>query len=205
MTGSSNLEIAKLLMNKVQTHSKLKHLTENKDPETLNADPWLSNFAAVSSEEDPDFCEEISSILGEHKKPLFVAIMRSVDDPTKLISPFHSVHMDSRKSDKTLMILAGDSDYPVFAKINWKEINIYQKIYIRSLQILLFLIEKFRLFFLQGKLSHNLPYKIKDKVYCGTVYQNRVTGELIKFDNMLPHHSHPLPTQYSVLLQVVYD
>ena len=103
------------------------------------------------------------------------------------------------------MILAGESDYPVFAKINWKEIKFYEKLYIRMMHILLFLIEKFRLRFLQGKISHNLPDQIKDKVYSGTVYQNRVTGEFIKFDNMLPHHSHPLPTQYSVLLQVVYD
>ena len=205
MTKVANPELANLVMEKVKAHPKLKHLTENAEPETLEEDPWLSNFAFVSFDEDPEFCRAISAILNEGKRPLFVAIMRSVNDPNRLLLPFHDVHLDSRKSDKTLMILAGDSNYPVFSKINWRDTSIFEKLYIHILQGILMIIEKLRIRFAQGKLSHRLPKKIKEKIYSGTVYSNRVTGELIKFDNMLPHHSHPLPTEYSVLLQVVYD
>ena len=205
MTSDPNSKIAEQILTLVQEHASLKHLTENVDPSSLDPDPWKSNFAAVPYSKDPQFCDNIAELLGEKKSPIFVGVMRSVDDPNKMISQFHKVHLDSRKSEKSLMILAGASDYPVFSKIKWEDLNFFERVYIWALQKILYLIEVLRIRPLQSKLSHNLSTGIQKKVYQGVVYKNYVTGEIIKFNNMLPHHSHPLPTQFSVLLQVVYD
>jgi hypothetical protein len=195
------LEILKL----VKLNSKLSPLTLNVDPTSIDVNPWTSNFAFVSFDEDEEFCRNIAQLLGENKNPKFVAIMRSVRDPQKLIKPFHAIHMDSRQSDKTLMVLAGDPDYSVFAKTEWSNFSISQRLVISATRLLLVLIETLKLKFLQGRLSHRLPVAIRKKVYKSNIFKNKVTGELIKFNNMLPHHSHPQPTQFSVLLQVVYD
>ena len=205
MNTKLNSDIAIQILKKVKSHAKLNVMTNNVSPSSLNPDPWISNFAMVSYSEEPEFCDSIANLLNEKKSPLFVAIMRSVDDPGKQIAPFHSIHIDSRKSNKTLMVLDGDPNYSVFAKTHWTDFNIFEKLFLRSLHVLLFIIEKLRLRFLQGKISHRLPRNIANKVYKNEVYQNIVDGKFIKFNNTLPHHSHPLPTKYSVLLQVVYD
>ena len=117
------LEILKL----VKLNSKLSPLTHTVEPESIDVDPWSSNFAFVSFDEDEEFCKNISQLLGENKNPKFVAIMRSVRDPQKLIKPFHPIHIDSRPSDKTLLVLEGDPDYLVFAKTEWSDFSLLQK------------------------------------------------------------------------------
>ncbi len=205
MKSTISPKIASEILGIVKDHPKLGAIMKNVDPTTIDPNPWLSNFTVVQYSEDPNFCDKITGILNEGKSALFVAIMRSVDDPENLINKFHPIHVDSRFSDKTLMVLDGDPNYQVFSKTEWKDFTYLEKYYIRVMHIILFLIEKLRLSFLQGVISHRLPNVIKRKVYKNFIYKNIVTGEKIKFNNMLPHHSHPQPTKYSLLLQVVYD
>lgn len=205
MTINLTPVITEKILGLLKEHPKFKNLLVNIDPLSLDTDPWKSNFSSVTYSEDPIFCGNIGTLLNEGKTPHLVAIMRSVDDPDEIIEQFHGIHVDSRKSDKSLLALAGSSDYSIFAMIDWKQVNLFEKLYIWGLHVLLYLIERLRLRPLQGRLSHNLPNSIRRKVYDGVVYKAAATGELIKFNNMLPHHSHPLPTQFSLLLQVVYD
>jgi len=205
MVSNAQSGVAFQMLEIFKRHPRFKSLIENVDPSTLDPDPWVSNFASISYSEDPKFCDKVSKLLKESKTPLFVALMRSVDDPKKIISPFHPVHVDSRKSDKTLMVLAGSGDYPVFAKIKWEDTNLLERLYIHCLHFVLHIIENLRLRPLQGKLSHFLSNGLHQKVYNGIIYYDDINDELIKFNNMLPHHSHPLPTRYSLLLQVVYN
>ena len=205
MTINLTPKITEKVLVLLEEHPKFRKFLENVDPLSLDTDPWKSNFSSVSYSDDPKLCENVGALLNEAKTPLFVGIMRTVDDPNELIEPFHSIHVDSRKSDKTLLVLAGSSDYSIFATIDWKQLNFFQKLYIRGLHLILYLIESLKLRPLQGRLSHHLPNSIRRKVYDGVVYKGVATGELIKFNNMHPHHSHPLPTQFSLLLQVVYD
>jgi hypothetical protein len=205
MSLGSKSDVALQILKKVKNHPKFKTIIKNVDPSNLDPNPWVSNFVMVEYSKDPEFCDSIAELLNEGKPPLFVAIMRSVNDPDALIAPFHAIHVDSRKSEKTLMVLDGDPEYSVFAKTEWTDFNFYEKIVIKLFHIVLYMIEKLRLRFMQSKISHRLPNNIKNKVYKKMVYKNIVNGNCIKFNNMLPHHSHPLPTKYSLLLQVVYN
>lgn len=201
----SEPDVALQILEKIKHHPKFKHFIDNVDPSTLEPNPWVSNFVIISHNEDPTFCDSVTELLNERKTAIFIGIMRSVDDPDKLIQPFHPVHVDSRKSDKTLMVLAGSGNYPVFAKLNPHDLSIFEKLYLYFLNFILLVIEQLKLRPLQGKLSHRLFKGLREKVYEGTLYYNDVNSEMIKFNNMLPHHSHPLPTKYSLLLQVVYN
>jgi len=201
-----SLETVSNILDLLKNDTEFCEVLDNCDPQLLDSDPWKSNFRVTSPKENKNLCEKISELLSEEcGQPLYVAIMRTVDDPDELIKPFHPIHMDTRPSNKTLLVLKGDGDYDIFAKTERRDFSWLQRAYLDLILVPLFLIEKLKLGFLQGCLSHRLPNSISKKVYESSIYKSNVTGELIKFNNMLPHHSHPTKTKFSVLLQVVYS
>ena len=198
-------KIDKILV-ELEKDKQFCEVLDNANPENLASDPWSSNFRVTSFKENPELCNKISEFLGEDcGVPLYVAVMRSVDDPEEKIKPFHPIHIDTRPSNKTLLVLKGNGDYDIFAKTEFNDFSNLQKLYLILIKVPLFLIENLKLRFLQGYLSHRLPKSIKETVYKSKIYSSSVNGELIKFNNMLPHHSHPSKTKFSVLLQVVYS
>lgn len=193
------------LITTLKTKHKFNNLLTNEDPKKLLKDPWSSNFELIKFDEDPVFCQKIADLLNEgEKQPRIVAIMRSVDDPTKLVDAFHSIHIDSRKSDKTLFVLSGNGEYPVFSQTELNDFNFIEKIELYFRELLGYSFQKIKLYKLQEFFTHSLSQRLKGKVYKSKISMN-IPGTKIKFNNMLPHHSHPRPTKYSLLLQVVYS
>lgn len=182
----------------------LRPLLSNVSPESVNRNPWDSNYAAVTRHEDPEFCMSISEAIGAAgRMPKSVAIMRSLDDPDKVIDPFHDIHIDSRISDKTLVVLRGSEGYTIFTDTSWDDFSFVERLELLFRQALAQLIETVKLRSLQFRFTHGLPERLARKVYTRRLYR-ALPGAVIKFNNMLPHHSHRRPTEFSVLLQVVY-
>lgn len=192
------------LRNLISSKKVFQKLMLNESPKSLDPDPWVSNYAYVTKAEDEYFCRRVAEISGEgYKVPRVVALMRSVDDPEGIVSQFHNIHIDSRHSDKTLIVLEGTGEYPIFACTGWSDFTIIEKLEIQLRTITATIIEKLKIRSLQFKFTGKLPERLEKKVYSGTVYYDN-PGAFIKFNNMLPHHSHIHPTQFSVLLQIVY-
>lgn len=188
----------------IEKQPKLQKLLYHDHFNNIDKDPWKSNYGFVTKHENEKFCNQVAKLVGEsNKKPRVVAIMRGIKDPQKIIKPFHNIHIDSRFSDKTLVVLKGSGKYPIFAHTYWNDFNLLEKMNLIIRQIIASLIEKFKIRKLQFKFTGTLPKSISNKVYKGKV-KHDIPGEVIKFNNMLPHHSHMQPTEFNVLLQIVY-
>ena len=192
------------LIHLLSTNEILRPLLSNVPPESINRNPWDSNYAAVTRHQDPEFCMRVSEAIGAPGRlPKSVAIMRSLADPDKIIDPFHKIHIDSRISDKTLVVLCGSGSYTIFTDTVWNDFSYIERLELLCRQALAQLIETVKLRSLQFRFTHGLPDRITRKVYTGRLYR-ALPGAVIKFNNMLPHHSHRRPTEFSVMLQVVY-
>lgn len=174
-------------------------------PLALDRDPWKSNFRAVSVSEDRDLCASVAGILGlEAGMPRVVALMRSVRDPTNIIFPFHSIHIDSRASKKVLVVLVGEGVNPIFAHCTGVGLSIRQKIELYARTAALKFMQLVGVQYGRNYITHSLSSKLA-ACAISDGYIHDEPGTVITFNNLRPHHSHPLPTAPTLLLQVVYS
>lgn len=200
MTPEETAALVRLL----SANEILRPLLSNVAPDSVNRNPWDSNYAAVTCHQDPEFCRTISeAIRAPGRMPKSVAIMRSLADPDEIIDPFHDIHIDSRISDKTLIVLCGSGSYTIFTDTVWDDFSFVERLELLCRQALAQLIEIVKLRSLQFRFTHALPNRLARKAYTGRFYR-ALPGTVIKFNNMLPHHSHRRPTEFSLMLQVVY-
>ena len=67
-------KIRRKILSLVKKNKKLAPFTKNVTPSSVDTDPWKGNFEIVSYEEDKNFCNSVTDLLGEKKPALFVAI-----------------------------------------------------------------------------------------------------------------------------------
>lgn len=193
------------LIRLLSENQNLRPFLEDAPLSSVGFDPWESNYAAVTRKDNESFCREIAKLIGEGDKiPKSVALMRSLDDPLQKIDQFHNIHIDSRFSDKTLIVVKGDESYTVFTDTDWSQFSFAERVELLIRQLVAELIEKLKLTSLQFKYTNFLPARLTEKAYKKKNY-NAIPGTVIKFNNMLPHHSHRRPTKFTVVLQVVYS
>ena len=174
-------------------------------PLVLDRDPWKSNFRAVSASDDQDLCESVAGALGfKMGIPRVVALMRGVSDPDKIISPFHGIHIDSRASKKMLIVLIGEGTSPIFAHGTNSRLSIRQRLELVLRITVLKMMQRLGVTYGRNYVTHRLS---KNLAACAVAdgYICDEPGTVISFNNLRPHHSHPLPTAPSLLLQVVYS
>ena len=159
----------------------------------------------MSVSDDRDLCESVADVLGaEAGVPRIVALMRSVRDPTRNILPFHSIHIDSRAAKKVLVVLVGEGVNPIFAHCTNASLSIRQKLELLTRTTAMKVMQLTRVTCGRNHISHNLSNKLASCAI-DRGYINDEPGTVITFNNLRPHHSHPLPTSPALLLQVVYS
>lgn len=206
MTKKLEPDEVELLKAICQKHPVLSEVySVDESPLALDRDPWKSNFRAVSVVDDQKLCRSVADVLGvEFGVPRAVALMRSVSDPIGKIFPFHDIHIDSRASRKVLVVLVGEGVNPLFAHCTEASLSIRQKLELLARTTALKLMQLTGVTRGRNYVSHSLSSTLASSATDGG-YICDEPGTVITFNNLRPHHSHPLPTNPTLLLQVVYS